>query len=270
MRPRRELVRVPRAEAPGLRHPKAPGRPALLARARDERGVALIIALLATILLTALGVALVMYSNTETIITSNYRNAQQTLYAADAGVESTMQDLLLEADWNRVLSGAEHSGFFDGNTSVTLADGSTLNTETIRQEVQAQTARLHYWGQNDPVWNWYARGPAGDLMPNGGLNSDVYLLVFVGDDPSETDGDPARDTNGVLTLHVEAFGPGGSRKALEVTVTRTNNMEIERGYIAQRGQEELNQRARKAAVQNPGRSLTEMKMSLSTGNMVTQ
>jgi hypothetical protein len=42
-------------------------------------------------------------------------------------------------------------------------------------------------------------------------------------------------------------------------------MEIERGYIAQRGQEELNQRARKAAVQNPGRSLTEMRMSLTGG-----
>jgi len=239
-------------------------------RLHDERGVALIIALFATILLTALGVALVLLTNTETIITMNYRNAQQTLYAADAGVESTMQDLLLEADWNLVLSGAEHSGFFDGATTVTLPDGSTLDSEAIRQDVQAQTNRLHYWGPNDPVWAWYARGLASDLMPNGALTSDVYLLVLVGDDPSETDGDPTRDSNGVLTLHVEAFGPSGSRKAIEVTVTRTNNMEIERGFIAQRGQEELNQRARKAAVQNPGRSLTEMKMSLTTGNMVTQ
>jgi len=37
---------------------------------------------------------------------------------------------------------------------------------------------------------------------------------------------------------------GPERKALEVTVSRTSNMEIERGYIAQRGQEEWNQRAK--------------------------
>jgi len=244
----------------------SPRHPAgLAARVRDERGIALIIALFATILLTALGVALVLLTTTETMITTNYRDSQQTLYAADAGVETAMQDLLLEADWNRVLTGAEHSGFFDASSSVTLGDGTSLSVDGVRTEVQAQTDRLRYWGTNDPRWQWYARGFASELLPGGGLNSNVYLMVFVGDDPSEEDGDPTRDSNGVLTLHVEAFGSGGSRRALEVTVSRTSNMEIERGYIAQRGQEELNQRARKAAVQNPGRSLTEMKMSLTGG-----
>jgi len=249
---------------PTPHHP--PRRPTrLAARARDERGIALIIALFATILLTALGVALVLLTNTETMITSNYRDSQQTLYAADAGVETAMQDLLLEADWNRVLAGAEHSGFFDAASAVTLGDGTALSVESVKTEVQAQTDRLHYWGLNDARWQWYARGFASDLLPGGGLNSNVYLMVFVGDDPAEEDGDPTRDSNGVLTLHVEAYGRGGSRKALEVTVSRTSNIEIERGYIAQRGQEELNQRARKAAVQNPGRSLTEMRMSLTGG-----
>jgi hypothetical protein len=234
----------------------------IVARARDERGIALIIALFATILLTALGVALVLVTNTETVITANYRDSQQTLYAADAGIETAMQDLLLEADWNRVLGGAEHSGFFDGASTVTLGDGTTLNVESVKTELQA---RPNYWGANGPQWQWYARGFASDLLPGGGLNSNVYLAVFVADDPSETDGKNMLDGNGVLTLHIEAFGPGGSRKALEVTVSRTSSTEIERGYIAQRGQEELNQRARKAAVQNPGRSLTEMQMSLTGG-----
>jgi hypothetical protein len=89
----------------------------------------------------------------------------------------------------------------------------------------------------------------------------------VADDPSETDGDPTRDSNGVLSLRVEAYGTAGSRKVLEVTVARTDTTEMERGFVAQRGQEELNQRARKAAVQNPGRALTEMKMSLASGGL---
>jgi hypothetical protein len=94
--------------------------------------------------------------------------------------------------------------------------------------------------------------------------------VWVADDPSEDDGNPQADVNGTLTLHAMAIGPGGTRKVIEVTVARTSSTEIERGQIAQRGQEELNQRARKAAVQTPGKSLTNMRMNTSTGGMVTQ
>ena len=57
---------------------------------------------------------------------------------------------------------------------------------------------------------------------------------------------------------------------IEVTVARTSSTEIERGQIAQRGQEELNQRARKAAVQTPGKSLTNMRMQNTTGQPVVQ
>jgi hypothetical protein len=86
----------------------------------------------------------------------------------------------------------------------------------------------------------------------------------VADDPADgpdinnTDGNPLVDTNGTLTVHAEAVGPSGTRKVVEVTVARTSSTEIERGQIAQRGQEELNQRARKAAVQTPGKALSNM------------
>ena len=75
------------------------------------------------------------------------------------------------------------------------------------------------------------------------------------------------DTNGTLTLHAEAYGPSGTRKVIEVTVARTASTEIERGQIAQRGQDELNQRARKAAVQQTGKALTNMKMNVTTGTL---
>jgi hypothetical protein len=76
------------------------------------------------------------------------------------------------------------------------------------------------------------------------------------------DGNPLADANGTLTLHAEAIGPSGTRKVVEVTVARTSNTEIERGQVAQRGQEELNQRARKAAVQTPGKAITSSRMSV--------
>ena len=54
----------------------------------------------------------------------------------------------------------------------------------------------------------------------------------------------------------EAYGPGGVRRVIEATLARTDTTELERGYTGQRGQDEQNRRARKAAVQTPGKSLT--------------
>ena len=52
------------------------------------------------------------------------------------------------------------------------------------------------------------------------------------------------------------MGPTGVRRVIEATVARTDTTEIERGYTGQRGQDEQNRRARKAAVQTPGKALT--------------
>src|SRR3954462_14503433 len=84
-------------------------------RLADERGIALIIALMAMMLLTALGAAVVMVSNTETHIAGNYRNSQEALYAADAAVERVVQDLLLIPRWNDILAGTAQSSFVDGS-----------------------------------------------------------------------------------------------------------------------------------------------------------
>jgi hypothetical protein len=242
------------------------------ARLRDERGTALIIALMAMMLLTALGAAVVMVSSTETHISSNYRNGQEALYAADAAVERVVQDLLLIPRWNDILSGASQSGFVDGSAAgeKTLPGGGVMTLTAATAALQADTDALNQWPGNNPHWQLFAWGPLSNMLPNDSIDSPMYVAVWVADDPAEADGNPLADTNGVLTLHAEAIGPSGSRKVIEVTVARTNSTEIERGQIAQRGQEELNQRARKAAVQNPGKSLTNMRMQTSTGNLVVQ
>jgi hypothetical protein len=249
----------------------------------DERGTALIIALMAMMLLTALGAAVVMVSNTETHIAGNYRNSQEALYAADAAVERVVQDLLLIPRWNDILGGTAQSGFVDGGMTApkTLPGGGTMtlccdgnpvpaNPRTATGQLQAETDTLNLWGANNPQWKLFAWGPLQDMLPNDQIDSPMYVAVWVADDPAETDGNPATDGNGTLTLHAEAVGPSGTRKVVEVTVARTSSTEIERGQIAQRGQEELNQRARKAAVQTPGKALSNMRMNNSTGNLVVQ
>jgi hypothetical protein len=238
-------------------------------RLAGEEGTALVIAMMAVMLLTALGAAVIMVTNTETAISANYKNGQEALYAADAAVERVMQDLLMVPRWNDILDGTAHSAFADGSmsTNKTLPGGGLIRLDTATTQLQADSNLGAQWGLNNPQWRLFAWGPMKDMLPGDSIDSPMYLAVWVADDPAEADGNPAADTNGTLTLHAEAFGPSGTRKVIEVTVARTSSTEIERGQIAQRGQEELNQRARKAAVQTPGKSLSNMQMNTGTGNL---
>ena len=255
-------------------------------RIKGEQGTALIVALMATMLLTALGLTLVLMSNTETAISANYRNSQEALYAADAAVERVVQDLLLIPRWNDVLAGDSAvspacsgvatflpksltpSGFIDGTTTVTLGNSTQqLNLLSATCNMQKATDTLNLWGANNPAWRLFAWGRVNSMLPDNAVDSPDYVAVWVADDPADGDNDPTLDTNGTLTLHAEAYGPSGTRKVIEVTVAKTASTEIERGQIAQRGQDELNQRARKAAVQTPGKGLSNMKMSVTSGSL---
>jgi hypothetical protein len=245
-------------------------------RLRNEHGTALIIALMSMLLLTALAAAVVMVSNTETRIAGNYAAGQEALYAADAAVERVVQDLLMVPRWNDILSGTAQSAFVDGDMisqkTVPGAGVITLccGTSSATGQLQADTDALNLWGANNPQWKLFAWGPLSQMLPNDVIDSPMYVAVWIADDPAETDNDPAADANGALTLRAEAYGPAGVRKVIEVTVARTSSTEIERGQVAQRGQEELNQRARKAAVQTPGKTLDNMRMNTGTGGLTVQ
>jgi len=254
----------------------------------SERGIAMIIALMAMSLMIALGTALMLTTVTETKITSNFRNNSESLYAADAGLERALTDLLTVPDWNNLLSGATKSALVDGAATGTrtLADGTILNLDEILNmancqkvtacssgDLQAVTLERP-WALNNPQWQLYAYGPLNDVLPAGTLNSPYYVAVMVADDPSETDNDPLHDGvssanpgSGVLAMRAEAWGPRGSHKVIELTIARTDTTELERGYTGQRGQDEQNRRARKAAVQSPGKALANQALTLSSGGI---
>jgi Tfp pilus assembly protein PilX len=273
-------------------------------QAGSQRGVALIIALLAMVLMTALGMALMLVSETETLIGANYRDSVEASYVADAGIERVMQDVLSIPDWNTILTSVDNvqagvtSGFVDGTLTPTLPDGRVINLASATNMVNCGKATAcsdadmdanegeRQWGKNNPRFRLFAWGPVNDLNPTPTLNSPFYVAVWIADDGAETDDNPGvdgaapsaawqadgQDTNpgtGVLTLRAEAFGPGGAHRVIETTIARTDSTELERGYTGQRGQDEQNRRARKASVQNPGASLGRSSMSLS-GGLATQ
>lgn len=256
---------------------------------RREDGIALIVALMAMLLMAALGAALVLTTTSETIIAGNFSRGQEGLYAADAAVERAMDDLLTVPNWNDLLSGKTQSAFIDGPPSGdrTLPDGSHLDigqalnmancgkvTACSATDLTGNATGTRPWAANNPVWQAYAYGPLSNIVPTGTINSRYYVIVMVADDPSENDGNPLQDgassTNpgtGVIALRAEAFGPQGAHKVIEMTVARTDTTNLERGYTGQRGEDEQNRRARKAAVQTPGKSLTMQTMTLNTGGI---
>ena len=260
-------------------------------RLGDEQGVALVIALLAMLLLTALGMALTLTTSTEARISTNYRDGVEALYAADAAIERVMQDVLTVPDWNRILDGSATSSFVDGPAGTrTLPDGTTLDLQQATNVVRCgktacgdadidALADERPWGTNNPRWQLYAHGPVDEMLPTESINSAMYVVVWMADDPSENDGKPLVDGDtanganpgrGVLSVLAHAYGPTGVRRVVEATIARTDTTEIERGYTGQRGQDEQNRRARKAAVQTPGKALTRSSMSIETGGLVKQ
>lgn len=260
----------------------SPNRP--LDPLSNERGVALIVALMSMLLLTALGVGLLMTTSTEAMLTTNYRDSGEALYAADAGVERVMQDLLTVPDWNRILAGQVQSAFVDGVPSGTrtLPDGSSIDLGAATNMLNCNKASTcsendlnawspeRPWGPKNPRWQLFAYAPLQDIIETGTVLSSMYVAVWIGDDPGDTDQLPTNDDNGVLMMRAQAFGPGGATSIIEVTLSRTDTTELERGYTGQRGQDEQNRRARKAAVESPGKALTRSAMSAGAGGFTVQ
>jgi hypothetical protein len=213
-----------------------------------EDGIALIVALLATLVLSALGLSLMVMASTETVIAGNYRDAVEAFHAADAGLERVIAELAMTPDWAAVLGApggvrsAAPSSFSDGTSSAVLADGRTLDLLKMTNLLNCphvfppsatpctatqmdHAAGERPWGSNNPRWRLYANGRLS--VTAAGIDSPLYVTVWVADDPAETDGDPARDGTeasnpgaGVLQVRSEAFGSGGARRAVEATLGR--------------------------------------------------
>jgi hypothetical protein len=219
---------------------------------RDERGVALVIALLAMVVMAAIGSALMLGAATESKIARNFRNGTEALYAADAVLEQVVGELRGVVDWNQLLSGSARSSFADGDpTGIrVLADGKTIDLAKIRNDINCHGANGcsataldaitadRPWGTNNPRWQPFAWGNLGLLLPDGSIDSPLYVMVFVADDPSECDDNPLVDGGaavscpvgvtknpggGIVHVRAEAFGPFGAHRAVEATVARAHN-----------------------------------------------
>lgn len=205
-----------------------------------ERGMAIVLVMGLAAVVTALTMAVVLATSTDTRIAAAFRAAHEVQAAADAGAQRGIVDLALMPDWTPALSGTVRSAFVDGPPGGVrqLADGSRVDIDLVASlancghappctlaERQLVTASRP-WGPNNPHWVPFAYGPLTALLPPGSAPSSSYLVVLVADDPAEQDGAPDVDGGspgappGLILVRGEAFGPGGVHRAVELAVAR--------------------------------------------------
>jgi len=191
-----------------------------------ERGVALLMALVAAALVTAVATTMVMSSSTDLVITGSTRASMEAMYAAEAAAQRAIGELATIADWSTVLTAppANVTASFDDGLAVARApDGRALSMSGLtaaRQATSTATYSPAAFGADSPVWRLFGHAELGALVPPGVTAPPAYVLIHVADDGGDGDGDPARDTNGQVIVYAEAYGVSGAHRAVELAVAR--------------------------------------------------
>jgi hypothetical protein len=146
---------------------------------KNESGFALILAILALMLLTFLGLTLVTTTSTELQIATNYRWSQQALYNAEAGVEAA-KIMLRTINWAATLPAARPIATvppWNGSTTPLVMGGGVV----------APNARADAWGnpsRNFENWQCDRRSNGvgyGVVLDDGGaLGAQQFRTTLLG------------------------------------------------------------------------------------------
>lgn len=204
----------------------------------SNRGVALLVTLLAVALFSALAAGLSVSAIVSRSLAANQEEAVELANVSDSVLELAARELAAIADWNDVLSGGRTSTLVDGPPGrraigATAIDLSVMTNElscgrsTLCTDAQIRVVTAERpWGANNPRWRLFIHTvqPAPPMPRPAGP---AYAVVWIGDDARETDGDPVTDGAGageegryVVRARVESFGSRGGRHALEAELAR--------------------------------------------------
>jgi hypothetical protein len=196
------------------------------------------------LLVSAIGGSLILSTISDTAIAANFLGGRDVFHAADAALERALADLAETSDWTAVLGGSVASTFTDGAPIGTRRPGDGTVVDIGRTMNLANCGRpsacsgadmdaissLRPWGANNPRWTPYLYGPLSGLLPPSTDPMGTYVVVFVGDDPAETDGapyadaaDPASAGHDVIAFRAEAFGPRHAHCTIQLTVARAGH-----------------------------------------------
>jgi len=190
-----------------------------------ERGAAVLLTLLALSLLGAIAVVVLLNASSDVLIAGAFRDQRAGVYAADAILARTLDEIASIPDWAPLLAGARSTTLVDGPSTGprTLADGSTIDLQQVVNMADCQKAAActvaeldavstrRPWGATNPRWQLYAYGPLTSVLP-GGDDLSWYVALMVADDPARSDK--------TVVLRAEAFGPRNAHAVVEARAAR--------------------------------------------------
>ena len=207
-------------------------------------GAALVAALVVLLIVSAIGMGLVLTTSLEPMAAANYECAWRVRYAAEAGVATAAHDLLAGNGWDAALTGGWRAAHLDElPADITMPDGTRVGAAALTSvancgheapctdaERTAFTAERP-WGPNNPWWQPVGLVRLDGLDPGPPGVPGVVVVVWVGDDPAELDGDPMHDTEPaadgtsapgacVIAVRAEAFSARAAHRVVTATVTR--------------------------------------------------
>jgi hypothetical protein len=184
----------------------------------------MVIALLASSLLAALGLALAGLGSVETLVAANQRAGSQLAYAAEATAEGVLADLLTTSNWTDILNGVVSSRLSGYSVPPVGPGDPPMTLAQLTSVVQAENDALGSWGSNGPQWRLFAHGWITELAPMASVDHDEFLAAFAADDVGETDGDPFVDTNGRIQIAARALSTRGTHRTILMTVAQTTKL----------------------------------------------
>jgi hypothetical protein len=173
-----------------------------------ERGAALVTVLMISTLLLATGGALILVTSMATRTAVDSTAEMQAFYAAEAGIQSTLN----------VLRGnvAPNPGIPTG-TKLSFRDAMTAADSNLPSD-SSTDARLSGWLTYDYTPTGQSNPDRVTLTPSyTALTGLAFSVVVTDPDNTVSPGDPER-----LLLRVTGYGPKGARKQLEALVKRSN------------------------------------------------
>ena len=172
-----------------------------------NRGAALVLAMIAVFLVTALSASLALLTSTEVRISSSHAEGMELRYAAEAALETIAQEMVAAGDWNSTIGGTLVSAFSDGLPAGTrtLVDGSLINLDDLTGQVVA----------DNPTFRLFGFGPVSRLQPGESVPIDGFLAVWIGGD---LEGNAAS-----LVVRAMALGRAGRRRTLEARLFRAED-----------------------------------------------
>jgi hypothetical protein len=192
--------------------------------------MAVVTALLATLLLTALGVSIALLGIEESMLSLHERTAWALRHAASAGAQLAVADLRLAPSWDPLLAAgampplsAVPGRFLDSTlTPAAPWNGAPIDLAAATVILQAATDGARGPSDAAQAWRLYLSGPLSRAAPSMAAGP-WYIAVWIADDKADIDGDPAVDSNGLLSVHAAAYGPVEASVSIDLTLRRLSS-----------------------------------------------